>query len=165
MASTTSAAQIPMPQHRYPFLEIRSLSQSITFACSSPQDSGSALVPMSLFMSFSLIPITVTADQIGTVQFLTFNVFRKFSKKTIITTAYSPDVGPFSQITEACTELAEIPSFCAMKYWNLQLSKNVPSPTTRCGGKPESFMAAYDRMSTETTRRYARHFRARKKNK
>lgn len=80
IASTTSAAQIPIPQHRYPFLEIRSLSQSITFACSSPQDSGSAFVPMSLFMSFSLIPITVTADQIGTVQsrLSTNYLFREF---------------------------------------------------------------------------------------
>ncbi|KOX77689.1 hypothetical protein WN51_09354 [Melipona quadrifasciata] len=66
MASTTSAAQIPMPQQRYPFLAIRSLSDSITFACSSPQDSGSVLVPISLLMSFSLMPMTVTADQMGT---------------------------------------------------------------------------------------------------
>lgn len=57
------------------------------------------------------MPITVTADQIGTVRTNCF-IFHILENDDV----YLPDVGPFSQITEACTELAEIPSFCAMKY-------------------------------------------------
>lgn len=59
------------------------------------------------------MPITVTADQIGTVR---TNVIPATSEILENDDVYLPDVGPFSQITEACTELAEIPSFCAMKY-------------------------------------------------
>lgn len=84
MASTTSAAQIPVPQQRYPFLVIRSLSDSITFACSSPHDSGSDLVPISLLMSFSLMPMTVTADQMGTVRCQRLTYFQKRLNVTVI---------------------------------------------------------------------------------
>ncbi|MPC18100.1 hypothetical protein E2C01_010975 [Portunus trituberculatus] len=145
-------------QHTKQYLLTTSLCISLYF-------SGSSAVPTRGFRSLRRTPAMFTPDHTGTANTIakmqgiftkklhnfsiscnSFECRENFAAKSISL----PEESPCSPIIHPWQEDGATLSFCERWKRNLEESRLVPDPITRCLGRPESFHVTYVMISTAT---------------